>query len=126
MLVVRDHGVGIAPHDQERIFGRFERAASSRNYGGIGLGLWIVKQLVDAFGGSVAVDSRPGLGSEFTVELPRARAAVSPARLDVSNVQPEAFRKALARAVRSWSLPSEPAAHGETDRGRASPSAPLR
>ena len=101
VLVVRDQGVGIAPHDQKRIFGRFERAASSRNYGGIGLGLWIVKQLVDAFGGNVAVDSRPGLGSEFTVELPRARAAVSPARLDVSNVQPEAFRRALARAVRS-------------------------
>jgi hypothetical protein len=73
VLVIRDRGVGIAPHDHERIFGRFERAASSRNYGGIGLGLWIVKQIVDALGGTVNVESTQGSGSTFTVELPRAR-----------------------------------------------------
>ena len=50
------------PHDHERIFGRFERAASSRNYGGIGLGLWIVKQIIDALGGTVTVESTPGDG----------------------------------------------------------------
>ena len=72
VLVIRDRGVGIAPHDHERIFGRFERAASSRNYGGIGLGLWIVKQIVDALGGRVNVESTQGSGSTFTVELPRA------------------------------------------------------
>jgi len=70
-LVVRDHGIGIPPHDQRRIFGRFERAASSRHFGGIGLGLWIVKEIVDAFGGTVAVQSAVGVGSTFTVELPR-------------------------------------------------------
>ena len=101
VLVVRDQGVGIAPTDQKRIFGRFERAASSRNYGGMGLGLSIVKQLVDAFGGSVTVDSRPGLGAEFIVQLPRTKVSTSPARLNVSDVEPEAFRKAIARAVRS-------------------------
>jgi PAS domain S-box-containing protein len=74
MLVIRDRGVGIAPHDHERIFGRFERAASSRNYGGIGLGLWIVKQIIDALGGTVTVESTQGSGSTFTVELPRSRA----------------------------------------------------
>ena len=58
------------PHDHERIFGRFERAASSRNYGGIGLGLWIVKQIIDALGGTVSVESTPGDGSTFRVELP--------------------------------------------------------
>jgi len=72
VLVIRDRGVGIAAHDHERIFGRFERAASSRNYGGIGLGLWIVKQIVDALGGRVNVESTQGSGSTFTVELPRA------------------------------------------------------
>jgi PAS domain S-box-containing protein len=77
VLVIRDHGVGIAPHDHERIFGRFERAASSRNYGGIGLGLWIVKQIVDALGGTVNVASTQGSGSTFTVELPRGRAESS-------------------------------------------------
>ena len=71
VITIRDRGMGIAPHDHERIFGRFERAASSRHYGGIGLGLWIVKQIIDALGGTVAVDSTPGDGSTFTVSLPR-------------------------------------------------------
>jgi PAS domain S-box-containing protein len=70
VVTIRDRGLGIAPHDHERIFGRFERAASSRHYGGIGLGLWIVKQIIDALGGTVAVESNPGTGSTFTVELP--------------------------------------------------------
>ena len=74
-LTVRDHGLGIAPQDQERIFGRFERAASSGNYGGIGLGLWTVKQIVWVFGGVVSVESAPGAGSVFTVELPYAALA---------------------------------------------------
>jgi PAS domain S-box-containing protein len=70
-LKVRDHGLGIALNDQGRIFGRFERASSTRNFGGIGLGLWIVKEIVDALGGSVTVASEVGGGSTFTVELPR-------------------------------------------------------
>jgi signal transduction histidine kinase len=72
-VTIRDRGLGIAPGDHERIFGRFERAASSRHYGGIGLGLWIVKQIVDALGGTITVESRPGDGSTFTVVLPRDR-----------------------------------------------------
>jgi PAS domain S-box-containing protein len=71
IVLIRDRGLGIAEHDQERIFGRFERAASSRHYGGIGLGLWIVKQIIDALGGTVSVESRPGDGSTFRVVLPR-------------------------------------------------------
>jgi PAS domain S-box-containing protein len=71
VVTIRDRGLGIAAHDHERIFGRFERAASSRNYGGIGLGLWIVKQIIDALGGTVTVESTPGDGSAFTVDLPR-------------------------------------------------------
>jgi signal transduction histidine kinase len=70
-VVVRDHGIGIAPEDQARIFDRFERAVSDRNYGGLGLGLWISRQIVDAFGGTLSVESTPEAGSSFTLDLPR-------------------------------------------------------
>ena len=73
-LVVRDRGIGIDPADQERIFRRFERAASSRTYAGLGLGLYVVRQIVEAHGGAVRVASAPGAGTAFTVELPRRRA----------------------------------------------------
>ncbi len=70
VLEVMDRGIGIAPEDARRIFGRFERAVSSRHYGGLGLGLFITHQLVEALGGEISVDSRPGEGSTFTVLLP--------------------------------------------------------
>ena len=70
-LSVRDHGIGIAREDQERIFDRFERAAAEKSYGGIGMGLWITRQLVLAHGGRIRVDSAPGEGATFTVTLPR-------------------------------------------------------
>ena len=70
LLRVRDLGIGIAPEDQQRIFKRFERATSARNYGGVGLGLWIVHELVAASGGSVSVVSALGAGATFAVELP--------------------------------------------------------
>jgi signal transduction histidine kinase len=71
VLRVRDRGMGVAPEHQARIFGRFERAVSSRHYGGFGLGLWIVRQIVEAHGGTIVVQSEPGEGSTFTVRLPR-------------------------------------------------------
>jgi PAS domain S-box-containing protein len=70
-LRVTDHGIGIEPDDQKRLFERFERAVSRRQYGGFGLGLWITQQIVDAMGGRIAVDSHPGEGSTFRVTLPR-------------------------------------------------------
>ena len=69
-LSVQDQGIGIAAEDQRRIFERFERAASSRNYGGLGLGLWICQRLCELSGGGISVVSRPGEGATFTVELP--------------------------------------------------------
>jgi signal transduction histidine kinase len=69
-IVVRDGGIGIAEGDRERIFDRFERAVSSRHFGGFGMGLWIVRRNVDAHGGTVDVQSRPGEGATFTVWLP--------------------------------------------------------
>jgi PAS domain S-box-containing protein len=69
-IVVKDHGIGIEPEKVSRIFERFERAVSSRSYGGLGLGLYIARQIVDAHGGRISVNSRPGEGSTFTIDLP--------------------------------------------------------
>ena len=69
-LSVRDEGIGIAAEDQGRIFERFERAVSDRHFGGLGLGLYICRQIVDALGGTIAVRSTPGEGSTFEVVLP--------------------------------------------------------
>ncbi|MES2686478.1 MAG: hybrid sensor histidine kinase/response regulator [Pseudomonadota bacterium] len=69
---VRDGGRGISGADQKRIFGQFERAVSHEGdkTGGLGLGLYITHQLVQAHGGSITVKSQPGEGSVFTVRLP--------------------------------------------------------
>jgi signal transduction histidine kinase/FixJ family two-component response regulator len=72
-LRVRDRGIGVAHEQQERIFDKFERAASQRNYGGLGLGLWITRELVELMHGTVRVESAPGEGATFIVSLPRER-----------------------------------------------------
>lgn len=80
-ITVRDQGIGIRAEDRDRIFDRFERAASVRNYGGLGLGLYITRQIVEAHGGTIRVDSELGAGATFTVELPcdpRSRSAAPP------------------------------------------------
>jgi signal transduction histidine kinase len=69
-LTVCDHGIGIEPDMQVRIFEPFERAASSSDYGGLGLGLFIVRRIVEQHGGAVRVESKPGEGARFVVELP--------------------------------------------------------
>ena len=70
ILEVKDLGPGIAHEDQDRIFGRYERLGSSQSVGGLGLGLFIARQIVEAHGGSLSVKSEPGHGSVFTVRLP--------------------------------------------------------
>jgi two-component system, OmpR family, sensor kinase len=71
-LAVRDHGVGIAPEDQARLFTPFFRADRSRdrNTGGVGLGLALSKRIVEAHGGRITIESRPGEGTTVRVWLP--------------------------------------------------------
>jgi signal transduction histidine kinase len=69
-LRVEDHGIGIDPAEQKHIFERFGRAVSARHYAGLGLGLYICRRIVEAHGGSIRVESQPGAGAAFTVELP--------------------------------------------------------
>ncbi|MGK3962480.1 AAA family ATPase [Sorangium sp. So ce118] len=71
-LSVRDHGIGIDPARQEQIFERFGRAVSEWHYGGLGLGLYISRRIVDAHGGSIRVRSALGAGATFLIELPCA------------------------------------------------------
>jgi len=70
-VAVRDHGIGISPEDQVRLFRRFERFETRRKFGGMGLGLWITRRIVEAHGGTIAVESAPGQGSTFSIEFPR-------------------------------------------------------
>ena len=69
-LSIVDQGPGIAPADARRIFQRFERAADVRHYAGLGLGLYIAREIVEAHGGSIGAESVPGKGVTFRVVLP--------------------------------------------------------
>jgi len=69
-ISVRDQGIGMSQEDLSKVFDRFERAVSRRSYGGMGLGLWITRQIVEAHGGKIEVESEPGRGSMFRVDLP--------------------------------------------------------
>lgn len=69
-LRIADRGIGIPAESQKRVFERFERAVSGREFAGLGLGLWISREIVEALGGGISVESTPGSGSTFTVTLP--------------------------------------------------------
>jgi signal transduction histidine kinase len=72
VVEIRDQGPGIPEGDLARIFGRFERAGASDRDGGMGLGLYVARQIAEAHGGSVDASNAPGGGACFTVRLPFA------------------------------------------------------
>jgi two-component system OmpR family sensor kinase len=80
---VRDRGIGIAQIDQERIFGRFERLSAQPGHpAGAGVGLWLVRGLVESHGGTIQVHSEPAKGSTFTVVLPVDAGSITSERHD--------------------------------------------
>ena len=77
-FMVRDRGIGLAAEDVERIFGRFERAVPTRHFGGLGLGLYIARQIIEAHGGTISAGTAEGGGAVFEVRLPLAQASAEP------------------------------------------------
>jgi signal transduction histidine kinase len=69
-VAVADHGIGVRPEDEERIFERFERAASWRHYGGLGLGLFLTRRIVEAHGGAIELEATGEQGATFVMTLP--------------------------------------------------------
>lgn len=67
---VKDNGIGISQEDFQRIFKPFERAVSDQYFGGLGLGLYITERIIKSHGGTIEVDSKPGQGATFKVEIP--------------------------------------------------------
>ena len=84
---VEDTGIGIAPEDQARIFDPFVQAGGAKTRKGTGLGLSITRHIVQLLGGTIQVESRPGLGSRFHVELPAHIAEASEVMAETASVE---------------------------------------
>lgn len=72
-FTIADHGIGIAPEEQDAVFRKFERLSADTKHTGFGIGLWLVKRNVDAMGGSIALVSKVKEGTTITVTIPRSR-----------------------------------------------------
>jgi signal transduction histidine kinase len=83
-ISVTDRGIGVPEEQVGRIFGVFERAAPVQHYGGLGLGLYVVREVVEAHGGRVEVQTRAGKGSTFVVTLPRVTPTARPTETEAS------------------------------------------
>ncbi|EPX56213.1 PAS/PAC sensor hybrid histidine kinase [Cystobacter fuscus DSM 2262] len=70
ILVITDKGPGLPEKDMPRLFGRFERAAPMSHYGGLGLGLYVSREIVEAHGGIISADNLPEGGARFTIRMP--------------------------------------------------------
>jgi signal transduction histidine kinase/FixJ family two-component response regulator len=102
-LSVTDTGVGILPDEKDRVFERFFRSTNQvgRSFEGSGIGLALVSELVQLFGGSIAVDSTAGSGSTFTVTLP-VQASSAKTEIDISHRTSGARSSAFAADAQRW------------------------
>jgi PAS domain S-box-containing protein len=137
---VTDTGIGIAPADVSRLFEAFTQAdaATSRQFGGTGLGLTICRQLVELMGGRLEVDSRPGQGSRFAFtvalasqpepEFEPARGTPAPDRLSGRRLlvvdDNATSRELLAEHARSWGMTAVTAADAPTALARLADATP--
>jgi CheY-like chemotaxis protein len=115
---VADHGIGIPPADAPRLFQRFFRAANAntRNYGGLGIGLFVSHEIVERHGGRFEVQSEPGLGSTFGFVLPLAEGAsprAARARVLLVDDDPEIL-EATGQLLREWGYAVDEARDGQT------------
>lgn len=108
IIQVTDNGVGIAPEHQQLIFERYRQADGSqtRRYQGTGIGLALVKEIVENHGGVVQVASAQGNGTTFTLSLPLAEAPEKPGTVEV----PELYRTAEVEYLNTFSRLSQPVA----------------
>jgi signal transduction histidine kinase len=105
-ISVRDHGIGVLPADQEWIFER-NRHATPEEGGGLGLGLWLVRELASAHGGWVTLESRKGRGSNFTVFLRAQRPVMDAGGLPTDGrLRPTHWPATEARSPKKTPLPA--------------------
>jgi DNA-binding response OmpR family regulator len=112
VLTVSDTGVGIPRAEQAHIFQRFHRAANSDQHSGSGIGLSLVFEMTAAHGGSVEVDSEPGVGSRFVVRLPRYNGSPAAAELSEGAAEPQPEGEPAADQPRLLIIEDEPDLRG--------------
>lgn len=96
-IIVEDTGSGMTEEEQQRVFGAFERLSNAATQDGFGLGLSIVKHIVDMLGGTISVESEKGKGSRFSVEIPmRIADAISEETDDGNKAHPEKSYSVIA------------------------------
>ena len=112
VLTVADTGVGIAREEQAQIFERFHRASNGDQQPGSGIGLSLVAEMTAAHGGSIEVDSEPGVGSQFVVRLPRYDGSSGAAVLADSAAEPHPEGEPAADRPRLLIVEDEPDLRG--------------
>lgn len=101
-IAVADEGLGIPAERLPRVFERFYQAHSDRNYGGMGLGLYITREIVERHGGRISAESKPGSGAVFAVTLPVSATAAAAAQASAKAAAPRPRAAAPNVAAHIW------------------------